>query len=315
MADPAPRTPVERYLLYGEPVQSVEARFLHVEPIRLRSGRHEWTIAPHAHADLHQILLVTRGGGVMRAEAERYSIAPAALLIVPAGSIHAFDFTAGTDGWVVTVADTMAGEVAKGEASIVRLLRQARCVNTLDGKEADALSAAFVDLSREFVWSAPARMLAIEAELIRILVAAARIVDARSREDASAPVEAELIARFQQLIERDFRKAQPVSSYARRLNVTEDRLLAACHRRFGQPPKVLIQRRVLVEAQRWLIYTTMPLAEISHALGFRDPAYFSRVFKRKTGETPQAFRSSRTGSSPSGQQIGSTLASGRPRLS
>ena len=67
-----PAAPVERYLLYGEPVQSVEARFLHVEPIHLRSGRHHWTIAPHAHADLHQILLVTQGGGVMRAEAEHW---------------------------------------------------------------------------------------------------------------------------------------------------------------------------------------------------------------------------------------------------
>jgi len=285
--------PVERYLLYGEPVQSVEARFLHVEPIRLRSGRHHWTIAPHAHADLHQILLVTQGGGVMRAEAEHFSIAPPALLVVPSGAIHAFDFVAGTDGWVVTVAESMAADVARGEAAIDRLLRRAACIGRLEAEAVAGLSGAFAELSREFLWSAPARMLAIEAALIRILVAAARMVEAQGREDAPRTAEAALIARFQHLVEQEFRTVQTVSDYARRLAVTEDRLLAACQRRFGQPPKALIQRRILVEAQRWLIYTTLPLAEISHALGFRDPAYFSRVFKKKVGETPQRFRASR----------------------
>ncbi|GJD53313.1 HTH-type transcriptional activator RhaS [Methylobacterium crusticola] len=295
MNDASARLPIERYFLYGEPVQSVEARFLHVEPIRLRSGRHEWTIAPHAHADLHQILLVTTGGGVMRAEAERLPIAHPALLIVPAGAAHAFDFAAGTDGWVVTVADSMAAEVARGDPAIVPLLGRARCVNALDAKAVAGLSAAFEALSREFLWSAPARMRAIEAELIRILVAAARIAEAEGRDAAAAPVEAELIARFQHLVEQRFRSAEPVSAYARRLAVTEDRLLAACQRRFGQPPKMLIQRRILVEAQRWLMYTTMPVGEISHALGFRDAAYFSRFFKRKTGRTPRDFRAGQGG--------------------
>ncbi len=289
----SPTAPVERFSLYGEPVQTIEANFLHVEPIRLRSGRHDWTIAPHAHADLHQILLVTQGGGRMQAEADRYPITPAALLVVPSGAIHAFDFVAGTDGWVVTVAETMVSEAARGDAAIVRLLRQAACVGGLEAAAVSGLSNAFAELLREFLWSAPARTLAIEAGLIRILVAAARLVDVQDREDAPQSAEVALVARFQHLIEQDFRNARPVSTYARLLAVTEDRLLAACQRRYGQPPKALIQRRVLVEAQRWLIYTALPIAEIGHSLGFRDPAYFSRVFKRKTGETPQAFRSSR----------------------
>jgi AraC family transcriptional activator of pobA len=45
-----------------------------------------------------------------------------------------------------------------------------------------------------------------------------------------------------------------------------------------------------LEARRYLIYTSMPVKDVSDALGFSDPAYFTRFFKRQTGSAPIAFR-------------------------
>ncbi len=52
----------------------------------------------------------------------------------------------------------------------------------------------------------------------------------------------------------------------------------------------LIHERVLLEAKRNLIYTVQSVSQISYGLGFNDPAYFSRFFKRLTGQPPKAFR-------------------------
>ena len=53
--------------------------------------------------------------------------------------------------------------------------------------------------------------------------------------------------------------------------------------------------RIYEEAKRNLLYTGMTVAEVAHALGFGDPAYFSRFFARFAGEPPGRFRASRRG--------------------
>ena len=44
------------------------------------------------------------------------------------------------------------------------------------------------------------------------------------------------------------------------------------------------------EARRNLVYTNLPVSTIAYALGFGDPAYFSRLFAGATGLSPRSFR-------------------------
>ena len=53
--------------------------------------------------------------------------------------------------------------------------------------------------------------------------------------------------------------------------------------------KYLSQLR-MVRAQRLLRETDVSIEEISYAVGFKDQAYFCRVFKKYCGETPYAYR-------------------------
>lgn len=282
---------IDRFALYGEPVRGAGSRFLHLEPIHERSGPHGWIIAPHAHAGLHQLLLVDVGGGRMRAEAAAPRIHPPALIVLPAGGVHAFDFIPQTDGWVITVAEAVATEATRGDPALAALLRAPACWSGLDGAQRDSLQDAFAALYRELRWSAPARALAIEAELLRLLVAAARIaLDRGAERGATRSADDRLLDRFRALMEEEYRSGASVGAYAEKLGVTEDRLLAACRRRLGDTPKALIQRRLMAEAQRRLLYTSASVGEIGLELGFEDPAYFSRFFHRHAGRSPSAFR-------------------------
>jgi YesN/AraC family two-component response regulator len=51
----------------------------------------------------------------------------------------------------------------------------------------------------------------------------------------------------------------------------------------------VLDRRI-DEAKRLLLEGTMTLAQISEALGFNDYNYFSRVFKKRSGYSPTAYR-------------------------
>ncbi len=50
-----------RRALYGEESCTVPADFVHVETISARSELHDWTISPHSHAGIFQVVLILEG--------------------------------------------------------------------------------------------------------------------------------------------------------------------------------------------------------------------------------------------------------------
>ncbi|MGO4406266.1 helix-turn-helix domain-containing protein [Bosea sp. RAF48] len=282
---------IERYRLYGEPVRHVEPRFIHVEPIRERSGYHQWKIAPHAHRELHQLLLVSAGGGTMISEGQCFAVKMPAVLVIPAETVHGFDFAPGTDGWVISIALTALPASASSDRLISTLLDQSRCVGPIDGEATREIGQCFQSLSNELTWGGAARNLAIEGEILRLLVSFTRAVVATDVAAASlSDAESRLLSRFRALVEAHFADHLPVAAYARKLGVSEDRLLMVCRKRFDAPPLQIIHRRIMVEAQRWLLYSSTPVGQIAEALGFRDAGYFSRFFTKRLGISPRGLR-------------------------
>ena len=58
----------------------------------------------------------------------------------------------------------------------------------------------------------------------------------------------------------------------------------------GKSSIALINERVLVEAQRELIYTNASIKQIADGLGFEDESYFGRFFRKHMGVSPQTYR-------------------------
>lgn len=54
----------------------------------------------------------------------------------------------------------------------------------------------------------------------------------------------------------------------------------------------MIQERIIVEAQRMLLYSSLNVNQVSSRLGFDDASYFVKYFKKYTGISPSEFRKS-----------------------
>ena len=290
-AVPTPRPPppdiVPRFFLYGEAEDAADASFLHIETIPDRSRLHGWRIAPHRHSGLLQLLLVTAGGGAVQFDGALRDFAAPCLLVMPPAVIHGFDFTPGTEGWVLSMALPYAAELLPGDSLPAEAL-----LLPLAGADLAAhhIARHFAELAQEFAGQGLGRQAALGAHLRLLLIALDRLRAERWLATIPAAPALLAFARFRALLEQWYRQDRPMAEYQRALGLSEKRLATICRQAAGRTPLQLIQARRLTEARRSLRYTTLSVAEIGYSLGFRDPAYFSRFFRRMTGQAPRAAR-------------------------
>lgn len=115
----------------------------------------------------------------------------------------------------------------------------------------------------------------------------------RAAPDVAPPDAARrLVARYTQLMEREFRSGAGVGELAAMLGVTPTHLTRCCRETCGRSALDLLQDRRIFEARRLLVETETPIGQIGGALGFASAAYFTRAFQNLTGLSPSAFRRS-----------------------
>ncbi len=282
-------SPIPTFYLYGEPHRLVDKGFVHVEALDDRSRPSEWTIQPHAHADLTHLILISAGGGSMRADGAEIRFEAPAFLLIPAATVHGFEWFEESQGFVVTLAGSYLMELIRQDDDLADLFRRPSAV-AIAPDRLDAVEAHIAELMRELVWSAPGWRATINAAILALFVIALR---GRDAVEVAAPVassQATTVARLRERIEQRFRLREPVSAYASALGVSQTALRLACANVAGRSPAEMLDQRALLEARRALLYSTLPVAEIGFSLGFSDPAYFSRFFQRNMGLSPRAYR-------------------------
>ncbi|HOY15379.1 MAG TPA: helix-turn-helix domain-containing protein [Saprospiraceae bacterium] len=108
------------------------------------------------------------------------------------------------------------------------------------------------------------------------------------RQDLS--VSEQVTWKFNELLAKYFIEHKSVNFYASKLNITPKYLSEILVESMGKSAKELINDHILWEAKSCLKQTTMTIQEISFWLGFEEPSYFVRMFKKSEGITPLAYR-------------------------
>lgn len=283
---------IPTYFLYGEAPRPVSGPMLHVETIEARSTRHQWKIDPHMHQVLHQLVFVLRGSGVTLLDGVRSQYRPPVLILVPARTVHGFEFEPGTTGHVVSISEELQHDMAQREPGIAALFARPQVLELQSAElRATDLTLGVRMLAREFPVADVGHRLALHGWLQVLLGNALRFAQRHtSFTDPAVGQERLLLEQYFALIERRFRSAQKVDQYATALHVSPSRLRRVCLALTGQSPMQLVHARILLEAKRLLHYTDRAVHVIAAELGFEDAAYFTRFFTRRAGVSPRVFR-------------------------
>lgn len=89
---------------------------------------------------------------------------------------------------------------------------------------------------------------------------------------------------FKLIVETHLTEQPSINTIAEKLSLTTNSLYRIVKEQSGISPKDFFTKRLMIEAQRRLNYSDLTVKELAYELGFNDPNYFSRLFKKCTGK-------------------------------
>jgi len=289
-------TPIPAFSLYGESLHDRFPDGLHIETIPARSQGHNWRIRTHRHHDLHQFFWIEAGGGCAQIEGMNYDLSSQCAIIIPPFTIHSFTFEPETTGFVASLPTATLDRVFVDDVALRTSLEHPAVLATqpLDHDWGGCVDMVMKRADDEFRGHEVGRRTALLAHATLISLCFVRLMseEANASTQATKDNRAILVRRYLKQIEARFQTQRPLSAYAQELGVSTSHLSRVCRDVLGYSALTLLHNRILLEAKRKLAYTSLTVSEVAFALGFSDPAYFSRFFAAKMGKSPSVWRAS-----------------------
>ncbi len=272
---------INTFTLYGEHGSFPDV--LHCERIEERAEKHDWQISPHRHFDLHQFFLFLNGKCEVNIDGYTQELIPPAIISIPARSVHSFRFSQGTTGFVVTIpVSELSQALDTNEELMTNLGRWG--ISTPDKH----LSSLFEQIYYAQTNAGFARTLLLKSMAIQTACLVALSMDDAAPQASNQG--SDYLKSFEQLLTRHVKDGWKVSDYAKALSITPTHLSRITREQTGHAASRLIETAVLREACRELAYTRKRIETIAYELGFQDPAYFSRAFRRNFASSPTEYR-------------------------
>lgn len=268
-------------------VEAISARFIYLEiDEELVRGLNDRLIPPHRHA--YQELIWIRQGEVRHLlDDDLVEYQADTLLIIPRGRVHALQPTSDCRGAAIRFTE----EFLPMPSHLLFSQFVGRTALRLDRSQADVIEAYFSLLRGEYAQGDPYN-LQVARHLLSALIA--KVEEFRLRDACLIPYEVNATLciwnRFNTLIEQKLRSEHSVGFYAAELGVSTRKLGEIVKLYTGKYVSAMIDERLIVEAKRLLLFSTLSIKEIAFELGFEEHSYFTKVFKKITGTSPSDFK-------------------------
>jgi len=294
------------YALYGEETEDQAQDWLHWETVLSRSSLYDFRIAPHRHEQFFQVIHVTAGTVEATIDGEVFSLGADTAICIPALTVHGYEFSPDIVGVVLTFFERDVRAILQQSPEIAEAFRGPRIVR--GGRE---VVVAVEQLIAEAGRREHGRATAMSARIGLLLVAIhrAEVASAHSMQ-ADANRSVHHVQAFQALVDAEFARARPMGFYAGTLGITPSHLNRVCKQVLGTSALSVIERRIALEAKRYLKFSSRSVKEIALLLGYQDPSYFNRFFARQVGMAPGLFRKAARGEGEEG--AAPLLPVGRP---
>jgi AraC family transcriptional activator of pobA len=278
--------------IYGDNSIDMVRDIIHITPMEITGKRNEWYIKPHAHSDLFQIFVVESGSLELLLNDESQIIESVSFFSIPKNISHGLRMKENTKGWVISLYDKSLENMLKLDMDIINKIDEIH-ISKLD-QDDKLITDTLVTIHKcidEYYADLPGKQLALQYLVGMMLLRLYRTFVTSSAVHLSENKNKIYYRRFVQLIKEMKSFKISVEEYASRLTISSGHLNRICKDVSGLSPKDVAINFFIDEAKIYLRNFDMSIAEISYELDIEDPAYFTRLFKKRTELTPKEFRS------------------------
>ncbi|UZR96628.1 AraC family transcriptional regulator [Chondrinema litorale] len=249
---------------------------------------HKDITIPHKH-NFFLTVIFTKGNGIHEIDFERYEIKPGSVFMLNPGQTHYWELSSDIEG-IIFFHSQEFFDLALTSQSIFEFPFFYSLLNpsvlNLEAKDAQRIYILFEQLLEEYSNRSFYTIQKIKSILNLIYIELSRKYLATTEVSKS---NSGYLRKLETLIEANYKVEKLPTFYAEKLSITTRHLNRLVQQSLGKTTSQLIIERIILEAKRMIIYVSGSLSQISYELGYEDYAYFSRVFKKWTGETPLEF--------------------------
>ena len=250
--------------------------------------------------DYFKIIWLNYGKGIHQIDMIDHSYDGSVLFFLAPGQVHKIEEHKKSEGFILKFLPA----VFKQEMDFIDYVFDACLIDSekscpvivVPDQMNDIIHELFARFIEEFNAKQPGADIILTSYLKILTTHTRRIKDTYlSKEAYTHKPEYNLFRKYKIALEQHYKELHTVQEYAHLLK-TQARNLNGVARKFaGKSALEIIQDRIVLEAKRKLYHETKSIKELGYELGFEDPAYFTRFFKKNVGITPQFFKMDRQG--------------------
>ncbi len=248
---------------------------------------------PHRN-NYQAIIWIDTGRGTHLIDDQLYDVEPNTFMLVTKDQMHAFNPESGTLGCSIRFSDSFLDSATYHSTCKYSLFNNLTVNSVLKVNETEkpSFEMLVLQLLNEYEREDEFGKFGIIQHLLEALII--KLDQLKKKQftrqyNTNSPTYL-IFQRFNFELEKHFKTYHDVSSYSDRLNISNRKLSDVLKLFVGKSSVEVIRERIITEAKRTLMYSGQTIQEIAFELGFEDPFYFSKVFKKVTGQTPKVFR-------------------------
>ncbi|MCE6987838.1 helix-turn-helix transcriptional regulator [Dyadobacter sp. CY323] len=252
---------------------------------------HQNLVFPHRHSFYH-LVLFTEGAGTHTIDFTHFSVEPFQIYFMAPGQVHDWNFEGIPEGYVVNFSESFFRSflLQPDYLDTFAFFRGdgTKCVLNIRENNREEIVSLFERILNRNLHNDQSDKDLIKVILLQIFLILKQSTSSVGEHPVHVPNN--IVTKFQKLVDQKFETVRSPGDYAEELNITRNHLNALCKEHLGLQAGQVIRNRLALEIKRLLINLDLSVSQIAYRLNFSDNSYFTRFFRKETGETPEEFR-------------------------